>query len=57
MDLNWVKIQFHYNFCHSSSKPSLSRVCPKGVVTEISFTLSRVHLDRLNLIFLHCDRR
>ena len=42
---------------HSSSKPSLSLVCPRGVVTEMSFTLNKVHLARLNLIFLHCDRR
>jgi len=42
---------------HSSSKPSLSLVCPRGVVIEISFTLNRVHLVLLNLIFLHCDRR
>lgn len=42
---------------HSSSKPSLSLVCPRGVVTEMSFTLNKVHLARLNLIFLHWDRR
>ena len=41
----------------NSSKPSLSLVCPRGVAIEMSFTLNKVHLARLNLIFLHCDRR